>query len=96
MSQTARDDSSGQDEVLVGFDYQAAAELFPARSRKQRGMAYRRFTTAAEAIRFAVEEMPAHHLLGAYIEVEQGRFDSHGIRRLYDHPRYPLPRAVAA
>jgi hypothetical protein len=78
----------------AGFDYGVAAELFPTRSRKSRrsAMKYRRFARAAEAIRFAVEELPSELLPGAYLEVDEKRFSSHGIRRLYDSARYPLAR----
>ncbi len=31
-------------------------------------------------------------LLGAFLEVEEERFDGKGIRALYDSPVYPLPR----
>jgi hypothetical protein len=78
------------------FDYTAEAELFPARSWKTsaRRVTYKRFAKAAEAVRYAIEELPPQHLLGTYLEVEEERFDSGGIRRLYDSTDYPLRRAV--
>jgi hypothetical protein len=81
------------------FDYARSAELFPTRGRKARRapMGYKRFDRAADAIRFAMEELPSDALLGAHLEVDEQRFDSAGIRRLYDSAEYPLPRrAVAA
>jgi len=79
------------------FDYGAPAELFPTRSRKgNRPMGYRRFAEAAEAIRFAIEELAPELLVGAHLEVEEERFDSDGIRRLYDHAEYPLVRRAVS
>jgi hypothetical protein len=75
------------------FDYKAPAELYPARSRKRGGFtSYKRFEVAAEAIRFAIEELPSKLLLGAFLEMEEGRFDAGQIRTLYDSGDYPLPR----
>ena len=43
------------------FDYSLPAELFMGKRKRglQQRLGYRRFATAAEAIRFAVEEFPA-------------------------------------
>jgi Arc/MetJ-type ribon-helix-helix transcriptional regulator len=76
------------------FDYSAEAELFPLIRRKfTRGpVGYKRFTSAAEAIRFAVEELPPDLLSGAYLEVDEDRFDANEIRQLYESDTYPLGR----
>ena len=74
-----------------GFDYNAPADLFLARNRKRGGVRYRRFETAAEAIRFA-EELPPPLLLGAYLQVGDERFNRGQIRELYENAAYPLNR----
>ena len=80
------------------FSYNTAAELFPAaiRKKKRAGFAYRRFGTAAEAVRFAIEELPADSLNGAYLQVEEARFDQSGIRTLYESEDFPLARRPRA
>ena len=79
---------------MVSFDYSAEAELFSPVSRKfNRGpVGYRRFTSAAEAIRFAIEELHPDLLRGASLEVQEERFDRYGIRQLYESDAYPLVR----
>jgi hypothetical protein len=76
------------------FDYQATAELFTSKSIRVRSrvIKYMRFNQVADAIRFAIEQLPADVLLGAYLEIDEKRYDSLGIRRLYDRPGYPFPR----
>ena len=76
------------------FDYGAEAELFPgvARPSRRRPVGYRRFARAADAIRFAIEELPPESLAGAALEVGDERFDSRGMRSLYESPDYPLAR----
>ena len=72
------------------FDYSAPAELFLAKPAKGSREKYRRFATAAEAIRYAVEDLPALRSLGAWLQVGDERFSSDEIQRLYDDGAYPL------
>src|SRR6516164_3897297 len=80
--------------AMATVNYDAEAELFPPRSRKfgTGPMGYKRFDSAAEAIRFAIEELPAELLRGAYLEVDEERFDGSAIRRFYESEAYPLQR----
>jgi hypothetical protein len=86
------------EQVIIEFDYDAAAELFPSRRQKsrRRPIGYRRFGHAADAIQFAIEELPPECLLGAYLEVDEERYNNQAIRRLYDSMNYPLTRSAQA
>jgi hypothetical protein len=79
---------------MATVNYNAEAELYPPRRRSfGRGpVGYKRFKSAAEAIRFAMEELPPELLLGAYLEVDEDRFDGSAIRQLYESETYPLKR----
>ena len=79
------------------FDYSTAAELYSNKGRafRRQPLGYRRFARAADAIRFAIEEMPAQLLVTACLEVDEVRFDGEGIRRLYENTDYPLARLAA-
>ena len=76
------------------LDYGASAELFIAKRKggPRPSIGYRRFATAAEALRFAVEESSAVGTLGAWMQVGDHRFDSDDIHRLYESGDYPLRR----
>ena len=82
--------------TLTPFDYAGPAELYIA--RKQRAgrstMTYRRFDTAASAIRFSMEELPDASLAGTVLEVEDGRYHHKDIRKLYESSAYPLHRQI--
>jgi hypothetical protein len=79
---------------MATVNYSGEAELFPSRRRSWNSglVGYKRFKSAAEAIRFAIEELPPEFLLGAYLEVDEDRFDSSAIRQLYESEAYPLKR----
>ncbi len=88
------------------FDYSTEAELsptvsevalFPAGRRRMRlPTGYGRFARAADAIRFAVEELPPELLPTAQLKVAEERFDGDGIRRLYESVEYPLARRATS
>jgi hypothetical protein len=85
-----------EEHAIIAFDYDAAAELFPSRKQKSRRgpIGYRRFGHAADAIRFAIEELAPESLLGACLEVDEERYNNQDIRRLYDSTDYPLVRGA--
>jgi hypothetical protein len=82
------------------IDYSTEAELSPtasgvelSRHRKMRQPSgFGRFARAADAIRFAIEELPPELLLATQLKVADERFNSEEIRRLYESLEYPLIR----
>ena len=87
------DNNNAEVKDIGSFDYTAPAELFPTRSRKgNRPMGYRRFAKAADAIRFAIEELSPELLIGAHLEVNEERFNCDEIRRLYEHTERAMRR----
>jgi hypothetical protein len=85
------------DREITTFDYGVAAELFMGKrkGRSRQPLSYRRFATAAEAIRFAIEELPAVRALDAWMQVGDERFDGEDIQRLYESDKYPLQRRLS-
>lgn len=83
---------------MDAFDFTAEAELYPGRAKSPRRqpVGYKRFESAAHAIRFAMEELPEESLVGAYLEIGEMRFNSQEIQQLYERPDYPLERRQRA
>jgi hypothetical protein len=91
---------------MFAFDYGAEAELAPTgseaevrparRRRRRQPIGYGRFARAADAIRFAIEELPPELLLGACLQVDGERFGGDRIRRLYESAEYPWARRAAS
>jgi hypothetical protein len=84
--------------MMNDFDYAAPAEIYACRSRgsSPRPVTYRRFDSGAEAIRYAIEELPSEVLFGTVLEANDERFDAANIRKLYDSEAYPLQRRDTA
>ena len=77
--------------MTVKFDYDTPAELFLAKRKggTRQPLGYRRFSNAAEAIRFAVEDLPSVRTLGAWMQIGDERFDVDDIQRLYESTDFP-------
>jgi hypothetical protein len=71
----------------MSFDYNVPAELFLAKRPKNGRENYRRFATAAEAIRYVVETLRTR---GAWLQVGDERLNSSEIQHLYEPSDYPL------
>ena len=79
---------------MVNVNYRAEAGLYHRviGGWKSAPLGYKRFRTAAGAIRFAIEQLPEKFLLGASLEVGDERYNEKEIRQLYDSEAYPLKR----
>lgn len=78
-------------------DYRAEARLFFCKvpGAKRKSLALRHFPRAAQAIRYAVEELAPAALNGCSLEVNEQHFFGREIRSLYDSATYPLRRRSA-
>ena len=80
---------------MVNVNYRAEADLYHrviGGWKTNVPLGYKRFRTAAGAIRFAIEQLPKKLLLGASLEVGDERYNEAEIRQLYDSEAYPLKR----
>jgi hypothetical protein len=80
---------------MESFNYDRPGELYypkPSGLRQHSGIKFRRFHTAAEAIRFAVENIPAPMLSGCYLEGGGLRYDASELQKLYEGAEFPLER----
>jgi hypothetical protein len=81
---------------MTTINYATPAELFPSRRYAKSLARYRRFPSAAEAIRYIIEEQPESWLVGSTLDVDGQRFEGKAIRALYEAEAYPLKRALVA
>jgi Arc/MetJ-type ribon-helix-helix transcriptional regulator len=74
----------------MSFNYDAPAELFLSKRVGYGRQKYRRFASAAEAIRYAIEDLQTPKAFGVWLQVGDERFNSSEIQRLYEADDYPL------
>jgi hypothetical protein len=82
---------------MVTNDYFLEASLYYSKSvnSKQKSLAFRRFTRAADAILFAVEELAPRILNSCSLEVNETHYYGREIRPLYDDHTFPLRRKLS-
>jgi hypothetical protein len=80
---------------VTDFNYDAPAEFYGWRGQGMRRgvVSYRRFSTAAEAIRFAIEDVSSAALGGCALEANGKRIQGREILKLYTSSKFPLQRA---
>lgn len=71
---------------------QADADRARSRATYRNSLAYRRFASAAEAIRYAIEELLPAELAATVLVVNGDRHEPAAIRALYAAAAYPLRR----
>jgi len=83
---------------MNAFDYGMEAGLFSCKGPKFRpkSLGYKRFARAADAIRFAMEDISADMLRGCSLEVGDTVYAGLEIRNLYENVDYPLSRRANA
>jgi len=80
--------------IIEAFDgnFHAEAELFAVqRHGRKRSLFDQRFDSAAEAMRFAIEEMP-EGASNIVLETSSARLDAGHIARIYGSDTFPLRR----
>jgi hypothetical protein len=79
---------------LRNFNYRSPGEIYSRSTLRMKpsGLSYRRFGTAAEAIRFAMEALPSTALDGCILETDGKRLSGPEVRELYLSQHYPLRR----
>jgi hypothetical protein len=77
---------------MSSMNWSTPADLYSSTALRPRGSRYKRFPSAAEAVRFAVEELPMTALRSTAIESDDERHEGDAIRVLYYSPDYPLRR----
>lgn len=81
---------------MTHFQYQAPAELFLGSDwRTAAAQGPRTFRTAAQALRFAIEEAAPVSLKGASLSAGDRHYTNDEMISLYRRPDYPFPRKMA-
>lgn len=78
------------------FNFERPADVFVGNKglRRRGPVKYLRFSSGAEAIRYAIETVSRDLLSATAIETDDGRFSGSAIRALYDQADYPFPRRL--
>ncbi len=80
----------------MNINYHQAAELYLGSTRSAAlAQGARRFSNAAKAIRFALEEAAPVSLNGASLRIGTRELSATELRRLYREADYPLVRKAA-